>query len=272
MGAALATNAYAADFLTDAFSAGHLINKAATMAKARDSPAATKKKRDKDPRISDAATRRKFEERVAKGILDDPKGKALLAYEANPGAFSSWAPMSVSSLADVIDRIHYWRSEQFFSMFVRAVHDRLDEDIATGSGGIEVTNKAGDGPWGLPGDATLSKSKKTLEVARKAVDRAREAVRSVEGKKDVDYEALAQTVWDLVPVPTAKGRKQIAKAEKELLDPKRVTASDAWVKVAIENFPALEQGLVDADMIRKKPAPAPKPTPAPLTPLPVGPK
>jgi hypothetical protein len=272
MGAALATNAYAAHFLTDAFSAGHMINKAATMAKAKDSPAATKKQREKDPRISDEKTRRKFEERVAKGILDDPKGRALYAYEANPGAFSSWAPMNVSSLADVIDRIHYWKEAEFFSMFVRAVHDRLDVDIATVSGGIEVTNKAGDGPWRLSGDATLGKSKKTLDVARKAVDKAREAVQSVEGKKVVDYEALAQTVWDFVPVPTAAGQKQIDKAEKKLLDPKQVTASDAWVKVAIENFAALEKGLLDNGLIRKKPAPAPKKAPAPSTPLPVGPK
>jgi hypothetical protein len=59
-------------------------------------------------------------------------------------------------------------------------------------------------------------------------------------------------------VPTAAGRKQIDQAEKDLLDPELTTASDAWVKVAIQNFGALEQGLLDAGLIRKPAKPAPK--------------
>jgi hypothetical protein len=268
MDEAYVVNAFADHFLTDAFSAGHLINKAATIEKAHKSPAKDKKEQDKDPRIDDEKTRVDFEKRIAKAILADSKGAVLMGYEARTSAWDvalggGWKKMTVDTLAGVIDMIWYHETDKFFSMFVRAVHDRLNKDIDTGSGGVEVMNKAGDGTWKLSGDETLGKSPKTLEIGKKAAEKARQTIADSEGKKKVDYEAAAQAIWNFVPSPTAAGQKQIDDAEKDLLDPKRAASSDAWVVVALDNFDTLLKQLTDKNLIRLVPKAAPKPTPVP---------
>src|SRR6185295_9489568 len=134
-------------------------------------------------------------------------------------------------------------------MFVKAVHDRLNHDITEGSGGIWVENKDGD-TWQLSGDKTLLASPDTLKYGKKAVDKARQAVMDAEGKDKLDYAAIAQTVWDLVPVPSAKGKEQIAEAEADLLDPKQVASSDAWIEVALDNLPTLLSQLTEKELIR----------------------
>jgi hypothetical protein len=79
MDQAFITNAFGDHFLTDAFSAGHLINK--------DSVVATAKMNPTDPK--------KFETGIATAVLKNASGAKLFQYEANPGALSAWTDMSV---------------------------------------------------------------------------------------------------------------------------------------------------------------------------------
>jgi hypothetical protein len=260
MGQALVTNAFADHFLTDAFSAGHLINKAETVQKAHGTD--TDKKR-----MDDDATREAFEKRIARGILADPRGKVLYGYQSRTSAWNvvfggGWNDMNEDSLAGVVDMIRYHDEGTFYSMFVKAVHDRLNQDIVKGSGGIRVKNAVGD-EWKLSGDKTLKSSPDTLKYGKKAVDKARQAVQDAEGKDKVDYVALAKTVWDIVPVPTGAGDLQITAAETALLDPKQQSAADAWIAVALENVPLLIEKLTAKDILRKKPVSLPSPAPAP---------
>ena len=207
MGPALVTNAFADHFLTDAFSAGHLINKAETVEKAHGTDT-------DDKRMDDDATREAFEKRIARGILADSRGKALYDYESRSSAWNvvfggGWHAMDEDSLAGVVDMIRYHDEETFYSMFVKAVHDRLNHDITEGRGGIRVKNNVGDA-WKLSGDKTLKASADTLKYGKKAVDTARQADPGRRGQGKLDHAAIAKSVWDIVPVPTGTGDVQIA--------------------------------------------------------------
>jgi hypothetical protein len=246
---AFAVNAFGDHFLTDAFSAGHLVNKGLIMMNAQN-------KANKGGLAS-------FEKKVAKGVLATSKGAELYKYEANPGAFSSWAPMSDESLAAVIDRIRFWEGETFWSNFAKAVHDRLNKDIAVGGTGtkkgIEVTNKKGP-PWRLPGDKHLSESPETIKIAREAVAQSQKNITDSIGKAAIDYPGLANAVWDYVPVPTEEGKKQIESVKAKLLDPNHDEAVDAWVAIITDpaNFDLLVAKLNDKGLLKpvKNPAPA----------------
>ena len=163
---ALQVNAFGDHFLTDAFAAGHSVNKQLIMDKAEAMV-------NKDPRT--------FEVAVATAVLGDPKGDALNFYEANPGVFKAWAPMSVQSLADVIDRLRFWKSKShnaFLNNFVKVVHDHLNNAITTAAGGPQVS--VGGGPaFAESGDSTLSRSGQTLAAGQIAVARSRQDVLDV---------------------------------------------------------------------------------------------
>jgi len=242
---ALAINAFGDHFLTDAFSAGHLVNKHLMMETAKNHIG-----------IWD------FEKKVAKGVLATDKGAELYRYEANPGALDSWAPMSEESLAHVIDRIRYWEPDVFWSNFAKAVHDRLNKDIAIGGTGpkkgIEVMNNNGT-VWQLPGDAHLHESPQTLKIAKDAVAQSQKNVTDALGKEKLDYNGLAYAVWNFVPRPTAVGAKQIEGVKKKLLDPGTTESIGATVDIIIkpENFDALVSGLLKKGLLRTPKVPVP---------------
>jgi LysM repeat protein len=242
---ALQTNAFADHFLTDAFSAGHLINKKTVADRGKNA-------------LDDSATRETFERAVAAGILADPLGATLFAYEANPGAFSRWAAMSTDSLAKVIDRIRYWKSDYFYSLFVKAVHDELNTAIAKGSDkGVEVENSKGK-TWRLSGDKTLDKSPETLEFAREAVAQSRANLTAAAGQKTIDEKKLAEEVWAWVPQPTKAGQTQVKTATESLTDPADAASVNAWVAIIVEpvNFDAVRSELLKEGLLRlRTPAP-----------------
>ncbi len=243
---AFAVNAFGDHFLTDAFSAGHLVNKGLMMMIAQN--------KAKGGLAS-------FERNVAKGVLATSKGAELYKYEANPGAFSPWAPMSEESLAAVIDRVRYWEGASFWSNFAKAAHDRLNKDIAIGGTGtkkgIEVKNNSTT--WRLPGDKHLSESPETIKIARDAVAQSQKNITDSIGKATIDSASLAKAVWDYVPVPTEEGKKQIELVKTKLLDPNQDEAVDAWVAIITDpaNFGLLVKKLRDKGLIRPVTTPVP---------------
>ena len=235
---AMVTNAFGDHFLTDAFSAGHLINKADVMHKA-----------EVRLKVNDPL---KFGTQVAKGILENPTGARLKEFEANPGATSHWAPMSADSLGHVIARIEYWKHDKFYSAFAKAVHDRLNTDVLPGHrGGVMVQNAKGD-TWPLAGDKTLSASPETLRIVREAVAQSRKNVQDAVGQQKVDAAKVAQLVWDFVPHPTPAGQKQVDEAKDTLTNPESPEAIAAWVKISVDNYDTTVSELLKEDMIRFK--------------------
>lgn len=236
---ALQINAFADHFLTDAFSAGHLINKANVMDRAKRA-------------LADGAVLRTFEVQIARGILTSPQGSSLRDYEANPGVFSKWTAVTDRSLADVIDRIATWEKGYFYSTFVKAVHDSLNREISKGEGfGIEVTNDKGH-TWKLAGDKTLSFSEKTREIAREAVAQSRQNITDAPGKQALDYRGLADKVWAWAPHPTKEGQRQIDETTRTLTNPADVAAVNAWVQIIVDNFDAVVLLLVQKGLLRRK--------------------
>jgi hypothetical protein len=236
MDQAFITNAFGDHFLTDAFSAGHLINK--------DSVVATAKKNLTDPK--------KFETGIATAVLKDATGAKLFQYEANPGAMSSWTAMSIGSLADVMDRVRYWEGDMFYSNFAKAVHDKLNQDILPGGkGGVEVENNRKD-KWHLAGDKTLSSSPETIRIAREAVAQSRKNIEDAEGQAKVDNAKLAQSVWDYVPHPSVAGQKQVDDATKTYTDPNQPETVEMWAKITIDNLDAVLSKLLEKGLLRFK--------------------
>jgi hypothetical protein len=160
---ALFTNAFGDHFLGDAFSAGHLVNKREVMSRARTN-------------VERGANAQNFSRAVASKLLDAVP--ELYDYEASENALlpGGWHSMSTESLGKVIDLIRKWESDTYFSMFVKAVHDRLNTDIKEGPG-IEVRNAKGR-TWRLPGDKTLDlrPDNPTKAIAQQAIAQSRQNI------------------------------------------------------------------------------------------------
>jgi hypothetical protein len=137
-------------------------------------------------------------------------------------------------------------------MFVRAVHDKLNEDIEHGTGGVLVENQLGR-QWRLSGDETLDKSPDTLEIAQAAVAQSKSNIYQAANAKTVDYNEAIQLVWNYVPSPVGAGEALVSGAETSLTDPKNPATAPAIAQIAVDNLPMLIDELSSAHMLRKKP-------------------
>jgi hypothetical protein len=261
MDEAIKVNAFGDHFLTDAFSAGHLIERKdiTDTAKARMSTA---------PNLT---------RDIAAGILADPAAADLMSYEVGAWAlWGSWKPMSVTSLKEAFDFVIAHKEGAFYSLFVKLVHDDLNKGIAHGAG-LSVQNMRGDF-WTLSGDTTLALSGRTRDIAREAVALSAGNLADAAGKSlsTKDLDVYEYRVWNLVPFPTPAGTKQVDKA-KELGDPANARTLPALVILALSQLDNLIDQMVDNHVFRRLPsAPPRKPIvhapPAPPPVVPVTPK
>lgn len=228
---AMITNAFADHFLTDAFSAGHLFSKQLVYKKAVD--------RLKNPL--------KFEGALATLVLKDPRGQKLNDYLASPTLKPwHWEPMSVDSLTRLFDFVRKHEPEGFYSLFVKLVHDHLNQGITTGNA-VEVTSihRMSEKPWMLSGDKTLNASPDTLKYGRAAVAQSRANILEAMGQTNIDYEAFAQRVWNHVPIPTEAGQKTINDAVERFTDPDQPATVTAFADVTLENLDTVIEKLVN---------------------------
>jgi hypothetical protein len=179
-------NGFAAHFLTDAFSAGHLIDKIDVMARAKRS-------------LRAGTNRDDLAAAVARGIVGDAGASGKLrGKEIKDTAvplLGSWGPPTQPRLASLLSSIMDHKEAEFLSVFARVVHDNLNEAISSGYG-VWVANKVGD-RWQLSGDTTLKLSSLTLDIARKAVNASEDNLRAA---------AAIKSPGLLVPGPVVKAR------------------------------------------------------------------
>jgi hypothetical protein len=195
-------NAFAAHFLTDAFSAGHLVPKPEMMEQAG-------KNFDAMPTTGILAKENDFSKALGAGLMANPKVAAeLKKWELKVVA---WGEFDKDRLSEVIYGMRSEAPDDFLSLFARVVHDRLDNAIKKGKGeGLEVTNANGD-VWTLAGDETLNLSQDTQYIAGRAVAASRanlETAAKTTGSLDVP--ALYTNVWQFVPRPTTKAEHDAA--------------------------------------------------------------
>ena len=262
---AMLMNSFADHFLTDAFSAGHIVSKAELMEKAR-------AKVDKlawhgYTWYKKLAFRSSvFTDRLAEDILADPEGAKLYGYQVNLGqAGAEWHEMSPQTLSPLIGAVMKQQADDILSLFAKAVHDWLNEDIERRWGGLEVQNNLNP-PWKLSGDGTLAASNETVTIARQAVARSQQdildAAAFVKIGKAVNAQAMADKVWDFVPHPTKKGQAKVDQIVAELTDPERPETARAIAGIAVKNLPIMINVLVnEKKRLRLKPAPAPATAP-----------
>lgn len=200
-------NGFAAHFLTDAFSAGHLANKKELMD-------AAQVKFDALPSTGWIWKENSFSKAVAKGMMADPTIAAELAkWELDLG--TGFKSFTAENTSELIYGLRGKRPQLFFSLFARTVHDNLDAAIRGGAAkGLEVTNDNGD-VWTLSGDETLSLSPTTQSIAARAVEAARNNLSiAASTPGPLDYAALFKNVWRFTPRPTTDAEHSTAVAAK----------------------------------------------------------
>jgi hypothetical protein len=257
---AVLLNGFAAHFLTDAFSAGHMIDKIALMDQAKKS-------------LDTGNNREDLASDIATGLLANPGVSARLAtLDIKDGALvGSWGPATQPRLASLLASVMRFKKAQFLSVFARLAHDDLNTAIATGHG-VWVENKAGD-RWQLSGDTTLNLSPKTLEVGRKAVKASFDNLGIAAGIRDHDFPAslvlpaidaasmqrFIDNVWQYVPEPTKTlktgegtqtGADQVSAAVTRYTNTRDPDAVKAMVKLSVEQFDTALAELRANDLVR----------------------
>lgn len=242
---ALIINAFADHFLTDAFAAGHLINKEvmidrfkAAFLNGSDLTSAADTFFDRVAKVAwkgDVATRfSKLETYdhpdVSVGPLDVPL---------------PWHPNidSAEMLARVLKGAATQEPDRVGNLVVKALHDYLNTN------GVEVTNDAGDGAWILPGDGTLTVGTgrltqanlaKNLKIMRKAVQQSIDDINSPSIRaSNLDFQKYFDGVWRYVPILTSASQKQVTALIADYTNPgssSLVNAAAAIVKDQLDSF------------------------------------
>jgi hypothetical protein len=242
---ALATNAFAGHFLTDAFSVGHMVHKDDVMDKAKDMWG--KQTETSGTFFGES----KFTKGVAKKVLGDSTVKKLLT--GKELKLVAWGEVSEQRFSELIWQMQKKKPDQFFQAFARVVHDELNQSVKDPAKGIEVTNDRGD-KWLLAGDETLGSSPKTLEMMRAAMEQSVKNLELVaaEPKSPVMTENFAR-VWGLTPRPTKSGEERLKNVVDTLTDANKDAAIDAFANLAIVQMPTAISELTNEGFMRDKP-------------------
>ena len=211
-----------------------------------------------------------FTDRLAADMLADSAGAQLYDYQVDLGQVSAeWHDVSPQTLSPLIGAVTKKHADDILSLFAKAVHDWLNQDIERRWGGLEVENHSKPpSVWRLSGDGTLAASNETLEIARKAVARSQQdildAAAAAKTGRQVKPQDLADGVWDFVPHPTKKGQAKADQVVAELTDPERPETAQAVAGIAVKNLAILIDKLVKEEhRLRRKPSSTPAPPSTP---------
>ncbi len=234
---AVVTNLFAAHYLTDAFAAGHLINKREIM----DGSSA---QWDKVASHWGVPGTNDFTDKVAPKLLADPTVAAALA--GKQIRLAVWADVDGHRLSELL----YGMSKgddtrgDFFNLFARMVHDVLNRE------GVEVTN--GTKTWKLSGDATLNAE--SLQQGRLAVaESERNLQQAAASTKDLDYAAMFARVWAFVPKPTVAGAAFVKKVVDTVGDAGKPEAQAELIRLARDEIKTVVAELNKQNRLRDKP-------------------
>jgi hypothetical protein len=243
---ALATNAFADHFLTDAFAAGHLINKA-------DVTQQFESKLPKTAKGDFTAASEAFFDAIAKDAFTGNVKTEFSKLQTVDcfSAFGDHPPAPCSDLtsghADInsekrfsklLQKIQQKKPEVFENVVAKGVHDTLNKS------GVPVENAKGD-KWDLSGDGTLNA--KSLEIGRKATAQSQLNVLGVfKFVGPIDFKSLFKKVWDYVPFPRAgAGEKAVKDAATTGTDPSSRPLVDAAVTLIRTHLATIIDELVN---------------------------
>ncbi len=229
--------AWSMHYLTDAFSSGHLFNKAEAM-RAFDANM-------KNPQIQD-----RFFDQLAGALYADKNSKSLANYEVN-GFFTNllgfnWISGTIDTKEDIkklLRGIYSAKPDMFANMSVAALHDSLNAK------GVDVENDKGD-VWHAYGDGQLSKSPQSIVSMQKAISIMNDEIERVKtGKAPL---TTPEDVWSHVPRPTASSGQPFIDGEmKALTNPLNARLVGYIKSKAAEFMPTLIETLVAQGYLKR---------------------
>ena len=211
----LIINAFGDHFLTDAFAAGHVINKEEVIEyfKANFFESGNLRSTAKDFFARVAALSFKGEVRKRFSVLETFEPiRWWFPWHPNIDTENAFRKLLVQAAEQQPDAIA--------NLAVKALHDRLNRD------GIQVYNDAGDRPWLLQGDGHLNDE--TRPIVRRAV------VQSVANLDDpgarasnIDFPTYFDKVWRHVPKLTDASKKKLVELGADYTRPDSKVLEDA---------------------------------------------
>ena len=238
---AMMTNAFGDHFLTDAFAAGHLINKRDVMEKFK----SQLKLNSKGKEFTKGS--KKFFDAVAADAFTGSVKTEFSKYETYDAYFLGWNPNihTVSRFSTLLQGIHKEEPDLLANAVAKGAHDKLNAV----PGGLPVENAMGDA-WKLSGDGTLNAD--TKKVALKAVAQSQLNVISVYNTAAaIKYAALFPKVWNYTPRPSASGMKQLVAAVDTGTDVNSAELKKAVVKLIKANYKLIIDELVKRKKLKK---------------------
>ena len=210
---ALIINAFGDHFLTDAFAAGHLVNKAVLIDRFKQNFYASPGK------LNSAAG--KFFERVAnKAFTGEVKRRFEVLEERRTRCFKHWNIDTTNAFRKLLAGIAEQAPDAVSNIAAKTLHDHLNET------GIQVTNRAGHRPWLLTGDDYLTAE--TLDVMKEAVN---QSIANINDPailaSNVNFDAFFERVWKYTPQLTPASQTEVKRLVGVYTDPNSTVLSDA---------------------------------------------
>jgi hypothetical protein len=228
---ALIINAFGDHFLTDAFSAGHLINKDAVSNYFKHNFLSGGKLTSAGNAFFDRVAKKAFAGQVKEKFsrLETAHWPAwYIPFHPNidsPDRFASLLKAACEAQPDKVS-----------NLAVKAVHDYLNNN------GIEVTSNAGSVPWKLTGDGHLTAE--TCAIMKQAV-RASVSNLTDPALRTAGDATCFERVWRFTPVLTASSRPTVIALVNDFTNPASTRLSDAAAGLITKQVDQLIHVLVD---------------------------
>ncbi len=217
----LIINAFGDHFLTDAFAAGHLINKDFTVALFKSKFLSGQ---------SLTAKGKAFFEKVAKKVWKGDVARRFSALETVDypvcalGWCLKWRPNidSASMLSKVLIAAAEQETDRIANFAVDALHNHFNEV------GLEVTNDAGDPTWVTKGDSHLADEPKLLPIIQRAVQQSVDNINDPAiMASNLNFGTFFERVWKHVPQPTPASVAELERLTTEYTNPESEALADS---------------------------------------------
>jgi hypothetical protein len=226
----LVVNAFGDHFLTDAFAAGHVINKEAVIAYFKSLFYSGAALTPDGQRFFDQVAAKAWRGELAAKMSKLETVKTYLGLHPNIDNADRFAKVLKEVAAQAPDRVA--------NIAVKAIHDVLNRD------GIDVVNGAGRPPWKLTGDGYLTPA--TLAVLKDAVKQSAANITDaavMSGKTDVA--ACFAKVWAYVPQLPAASQAKVKALITAYVSPKSASLLAAAAQILADEIDMMIKVLVE---------------------------
>jgi hypothetical protein len=237
----LTINAFGDHFLTDAFAAGHLVNKAALIEMFKANFYTGKALSAAGNAFFDRVAQQAWKGELARKFTQLETAKPYDAW----WNIVKWHPdiNDAGRFASVLQQAAVQAPEKVANLVVKAIHDVLNQS------GFEVENDAGQ-RWHLTGDGHLTAE--TLAVMKRAVtESAQHIVDAASGVAMPPLAALYAKVWAHVPRPTAGATTVLHAVVKDYLAPTSAALTHAAAEILNKQYETLIKELLKRKALRR---------------------